>query len=119
MPISFNNAKCTPGLYYFNNGRSFKFSNYYLQDSEWSIVSALGIIRHKYVHHMDYVLYGHGRHDSTRKLCCCIVRAVPIYCYNDGQADYYQKNIKEGKPLEKYDNIELVTSLNTNTPNTE
>lgn len=55
LPISFNNSKCTLGLYYSTNGGSFKFSNYYFQDPNWPIEAALDVIRHEYAH--QYGLY--------------------------------------------------------------
>lgn len=50
LHISFNNAKCILGVYYSTNGGSFKFSNYYFQDTKWPIESALDVIRHEYAH---------------------------------------------------------------------
>ncbi|MBR4049526.1 MAG: hypothetical protein IKK09_03435 [Clostridia bacterium] len=108
LPITFNNAKCTLGLYCSNNGGSFKFSNYYFQDPEWPIESALDVIRHEYAHHMDHVLYGHSGHGSTWKICCRIVGATPIRCYNESRAEYYrQKHIKEDKLSERYDQYKI------------
>lgn len=54
LPISFNNAKCTLGVYYSIDGGLFKFSNYYFQDPEWPIESALDVIMHEYAHHMEH-----------------------------------------------------------------
>lgn len=51
LPISFNNARCTFGLYDSTDGESFKFSNYYFQNPDCPIESALDVIRHEYAHH--------------------------------------------------------------------
>lgn len=104
LPISFNNAKCTLGLYCSENGGSFKFSNYYFQDPDWPFESALDVIRHEYAHHMDHMFYGHSGHGSTWKLCCGIVGTMPIRCYNEKRADYYrQKHLEEDRLSEHYD----------------
>lgn len=108
LPISFNNAKCTLGLYNSANGGSFKFSNYYFQDPEWPEESALNVIKHEYAHHMDHMLYGHIGHGATWKLCCNIVGAMPIRCYNESLAEFYrQKHIAEDKLSEKYDTYKI------------
>ncbi len=108
LPISFNNARCTLGLYDSTGGGSFKFSNYYFQDPNWPVESALDVIRHEYAHHMDYVLYGHGGHGATWKLCCGIVGASPIRCYNESRADFYrQKHLEESKKSEHYDTYNI------------
>lgn len=45
LPISFNNARCTLGLYSSINGGSFKFSNCHFQDPNWPVEEALDTIR--------------------------------------------------------------------------
>lgn len=108
LPISFNNARCTLGLYSSVNGGSFKFSNCYFQDPDWPVEEALDTIRHEYAHYMDHVLYGHGGHGSTWKLCCGVVGAMPIRCYNEKRADYYrQKHLAEDRLSEHYDTYHI------------
>ena len=108
LPISFNNAKCTIGLYYSTNGGSFKFSNYYFQDPEWPIESALDVIRHEYAHHMDHMIYGNVGHGVTWKHCSGIVGASPIRCYNENLTEYYkQKHLKESIISEHYDTYNI------------
>lgn len=108
LPINFNNAKSTLGLYSSVNGGSFKFSNCYFQDPDWPVEEALDTIRHEYAHYMDHVLYGHGGHGPTWKLCCGVVGAMPIHCYNEKRADYYrQKHLKEDKLSEHYDTYSI------------
>ena len=101
LPISFNNARCTLGLYDSTDGGSFKFSNYFFQDPDWPVESALDVIRHEYAHHMDHVLYGHGGHGATWKLCCGIVGASPIRYY------YKRKHLEESKISEHYDTYNI------------
>ena len=108
LPIRCNNARCTLGLYDSTDGGSFKFSNYYFQDLDWPMESALDVIKHEYAHHMDHMIYGHGGHGSTWKLCCGIVGASPIRCYNESRADYYrQKHLEESKISERYDTYKV------------
>jgi hypothetical protein len=108
LPIRFNNAKCTLGLYCSEDGGSFKFSDYYFQDPEWPTESALNVIRYEYAHHMDHVLYGHGGHGPTWKLCCGIVGASPIRCYSENLAEFYrQKHLKDNKLSEHYDTYQV------------
>lgn len=108
LPISFNNAKRTLGSYCSADGGSFKFSNYYFQDPEWPMESALDVIRHEYAHHMDYMIYGCSGHGPTWKLCCGIAGASPIRCYNEGREEYYrQKHIKAELISEKYDKYKI------------
>ncbi len=108
LPISFNNARCTLGLYCSANGGSFKFSNYYYQDPNWPVEEAIDTIRHEYAHYMDHMLYGHGGHGSTWKLCCEIVGATPIRCYTEKRADCYrQKHLEEDKLSERYDTYHI------------
>lgn len=108
LPISFNNARCTLGLYSSVNGGSFKFSNYYFQDPSWPVEEALDTIRHEYAHYMDHILYGHGGHGSTWKLCCGVIGAMPIRRYNEKRAEYYrQKHLEEDKLSEHYDTYRI------------
>lgn len=108
LPISFNNAKCTLGLYCSENGGSFRFSNYYFQNPEWPVEEALDVIRHEYAHHMDHVIYdGHG-HGATWKYCCRSVGALLIQCYNDQRAKYHQhKHAEEAKLSEHLDGYRI------------
>lgn len=74
--------------------------------------SALDVIKHEYAHHMDHMIYGHGGHGSTWKLCCGIVGASPIRCYNESRADYYrQKHLEESKYRSAMTHIKSVTKL--------
>lgn len=108
LPISFNNARCTLGLYSSINGGSFKFSNCHFQDPNWPVEEALDTIRHEYAHHMDYVLYGHEGHGATWKLSCGIVGVLPIRCYNESRADFYrQKHLEESKKVEHDDTYNI------------
>ena len=104
LPISFSNAKCTLGQYCSNGGGSFRFSNHYYQDPTWPLEEALDTIRHEYAHYMDHVLYGNLGHGVTWKHCCTIVGALPIHCYNEKRAEYYQhKHAEEAKLAKHYD----------------
>lgn len=95
LPISFRNAKCIRGQYCSSNGGSFWFSNYYYQNSEWPVEEAINTIRHEYAHYMDYLLYGNLGHRSFWKQCCGGIGALPIRCYNEKRAQYYQKRHAE------------------------
>ncbi len=53
LPIRFNNARCTLGLYDSTDGGSFKFSNYYFQDLDWPMESALDVIKHEAAYNKD------------------------------------------------------------------
>ena len=108
VPISFNNARCTLGLYSPVNGGAFKFSNYYFQNPDWPVEVALDTIRHEYAHYMDHVLYGHGGHGSTWKMCCGVIGAMPIRCYNEKRAEYYRhKHLEEDKLSKHYDTYRI------------
>lgn len=108
MPIRFGNAKGRLGCYYYADGGSFKFSNYYFQDPDWSTEEALDTIRHEYAHYMERVLYGRGGHGSTWKLCCGIVGAMPIRCYNKNRDEFYrQKHLKEENLSKHYDTYHI------------
>ena len=72
----------------------------------------MDVIRHEYAHHMEHVLYGHGGHGPTGKMCCHVVGVTPIRCYNEERADYYRnKHIEEDKLSEKYDAYKIGEKL--------
>lgn len=43
---------------------------------------------------MDYMLYGNLSHGATWKKCCIEVGALPIRCYSNERAKYYQDKHK-------------------------
>lgn len=108
LPIHFNNAKRTLGMYGPKNGGVFCFSNYYFQDPEWPVEEALDTIRHEYAHHMDHVIYGNLGHGATWKHCCLSVGALPIRLYTDQRAKYHQhKHAEEKKLSEQFDGYRI------------
>lgn len=94
LPISFSNAKCTLGSYNSAGGGAFRFSRHYFDDPSWPVEEALDTIRHEYAHYMDYMLYGNLSHGATWKKCCIEVGALPIRCYSNERAKYYQDKHK-------------------------
>lgn len=68
----------------------------------------MDVIGHEYAHHMDHVLYDHDGHGPTWKMCCHVVGATPIRCYNEERADYYRnKHLEADKISEKYDTYKV------------
>lgn len=92
LPISFNNAKCTLGQFYFDENKisGFKFSNWYYQDPNWPEEVAIATIKHEYAHYMDYEIYGNIGHGMTWKACCGKIGVAAVRLYHDSEAEYYR-----------------------------
>lgn len=97
LPISFNDAKYTLGMFCSANGGAFCFSNCYFLNPDWPVEKALDTIRHEYAHYMERKLYGYGGHGSTWKHCCRVIGAIPERYY---KAD---RPVSEMKKTEQYD----------------
>ena len=61
---------------------------------------------------MDHLLYGNLGHGSSWKRCCGVIGALPIRCYNEKRAQYYQeRHAEETKLSALYDTYMVGSSI--------
>ena len=108
LPIHFMNARSTLGMYCAEGGGMFKFSSIYFDNPRWPDEAALDVIRHEYAHYMDHKRYGNLGHGHTWKICCGIVGARSIRCYNSKHTQsVIRKNSSEETLSKKLDDYSL------------
>ncbi|MCM1364500.1 MAG: SprT-like domain-containing protein [Faecalibacterium sp.] len=113
LPIVFGNARHRLGSFYAGENMSFRFSNYWFGNPEWTVESALDVIRHEYAHYMNWVINRERGHGNSWKACCIRVGALPRRLYNSEIDNYYKElHLKEDElfdELSKYKNGHKVT----------
>lgn len=81
LDIGFSNARCTLGMYYYNEMK-FRFSIPFF-NSDIPEACAIDVIRHEYAHYYAHAVMGYsGGHGKPFKAACKIVGALPSRLYS-------------------------------------